>query len=388
MEKLNFKTFESEEIVSHISFYHPDGKTHEAHLLITSKPGLDTIQSWHFIQVELYRAEEELNFSHPSHLFLRVFCSDAVNQEKVLRENYPDFFSHPRRFNISFVQQPPMPGSKLAVWAFLVKGKFPVERLGYGNIFHSNGLTHIWTANLSGDGSENTFRQTEQMFLSYIDLLDYFKSNLLDNAIRTWVFVRDVDTIYPDVVKARKMVFEKQGLNENTHYIASTGIEGKNENSARLSFLDTYSIAGINNKQVKYLQVPGFMCPTHLYGVTFERGVTISFGDRKHVYISGTASIDQHGHILYPGDVVMQTSRTLENIGSLLKEAGAALADMAYIFVYIRDIADFQIVRKVVSEKLPGIPVLILLAPICRPAWLVEIEGLAICNTPSEWPDF
>ena len=94
MENFYYKTFESEEIISNISFYHPVGKTQEAHVLIRSKPGLDTFHSWHFIQVELYRAGDELDYLHPPYLFIRVFCSDAVNQEKVLRESYPDFFEY------------------------------------------------------------------------------------------------------------------------------------------------------------------------------------------------------------------------------------------------------------------------------------------------------
>jgi enamine deaminase RidA (YjgF/YER057c/UK114 family) len=388
MENFSFKYSESEDIISSVSFYHPDHKTQEAHLMIRSKPHLDTVQSWSSIQDELKRSEDELNFPRSSQLFLRVFCSDVFNQEKVLRANFPVFFDFPGKPNISFVQQSPMPGSKLAVWAYLVKGKSPVERGEFGNIYHSNGLSHIYTANLTGDVSDNACLQTKKMFLTYVDLLLQFKSCLLDNAIRTWVFVRDADIMYKDVAKARRLFFEKQGLNETTHYIASTGIEGKNEIPAVLSFMDTYTIAGINPGQVKFLHAPGFMCPTGTYGVTFERGTEISYGDRKHIFISGTASINQNGEILFPGDVVQQTYRTVENMKALLKEVGASLSDLVYALVYVRDISDYQIVHQTISEILTDVPLLVLHAPICRPAWLVEIEGMAICTAATEWPDF
>ena len=42
--------------------------------------------------------------------------------------------------------------------------------------------------------------------------------------------------------------------------------------------LDTYAIKGLNNEQVRFLQAKEYLCPTHKYGVTFERGVMIDFG--------------------------------------------------------------------------------------------------------------
>ncbi|MFN2115781.1 MAG: sugar phosphate nucleotidyltransferase, partial [Anaerolineae bacterium] len=50
------------------------------------------------------------------------------------------------------------------------------------------------------------------------------------------------------------------------------------------------------------------------YGVTFERGIRIRFGDRSHLHISGTASIDKCGEIVHPGDILKQTERTVANI--------------------------------------------------------------------------
>jgi enamine deaminase RidA (YjgF/YER057c/UK114 family) len=170
--------------------------------------------------------------------------------------------------------------------------------------------------------------------------------------------------------------------------MASSGIEGKNSSPTQLVFMDTYSIAGIKSHQVQFLQAPNHMCPTHLYGVTFERGTAISFGDRKHIYISGTASIDKHGDILYPDNAEMQTQRAIENIQALLHMAGSCLQDMASVLIYIRDGADYSRVQKTVSELLPDVPAIILLAPICRPGWLVEIEGVAISKHRSEWTNF
>lgn len=120
------------------------------------------------------------------------------------------------------------------------------------------------------------------------------------------------------------------------------------------------------------------MNPTHEYGVTFERGTSVSYGDRKHVYISGTASINDKGEVVHPGEVLKQARRALDNIAALLKEAACTMEDMAYLLIYLRDVADYKPVEDVMQALYPGVPKLILLAPVCRPGWLIEIEGMAL----------
>ena len=121
------------------------------------------------------------------------------------------------------------------------------------------------------------------------------------------------------------------------------------------------------------------LSPTILYGVTFERGLRVRFGDRSHLYISGTASIDNKGNVLYLGDAEAQTRRTIENLRALLEEQDATLDDMAYAIVYARNGHDRQFVRKVLDKELgEKFPLIFVEAAVCRPTWLMEIEGVAI----------
>lgn len=123
---------------------------------------------------------------------------------------------------------------------------------------------------------------------------------------------------------------------------------------------------------------PEYLNPTYEYGVTFERGTAVEYGDRKHIFISGTASIDNRGEVVYPGNIAGQTRRMLLNIEALLKEAGSSLADLAQMIVYLRDIADYPIVRDLMEQQFPDVPKVIVLAPVCRPGWLIETECIAI----------
>ncbi len=112
--------------------------------------------------------------------------------------------------------------------------------------------------------------------------------------------------------------------------------------------------------------------------MTFERGTAIQYGDRRHLLISGTASINNRGEVIHLGDVKAQAARMLENIETLLKEGGATLDDIAQSIVYLRDVADYEIVHQYLEERLPNVPRAITLAPVCRPAWLIEMECIAI----------
>jgi enamine deaminase RidA (YjgF/YER057c/UK114 family) len=198
-----------------------------------------------------------------------------------------------------------------------------------------------------------------------------------------------VDILYKGMVEARKANFFSQGMTEKTHYIASTGIGGVPQDTRSILVLDTYAVKGIANSQQHYLYAPTHLNPTSEYGVTFERGAVVEYGDRKHVIISGTASINNKGEVVHAGDIVKQTHRMWENVETLLKEGGATYNDVMQIIVYLRDPSDYDTVKKMFEEKFPQTPYVITLAPVCRPKWLVEMECMAVVpNSTKEYRGF
>jgi enamine deaminase RidA (YjgF/YER057c/UK114 family) len=207
--------------------------------------------------------------------------------------------------------------------------------------------------------------------------------------VRTWFFVQNVDVNYAGVVKARNEVFLPEGLTKETHFIASTGIAGRHAEPSVSVLMDTYAISGLQEGQMNYLYAPTHLNPTHEYGVSFERGTYVDYGDRRHVFISGTASINNKGEVVHVGDISKQTSRMLENIEMLLKEADCSFENVAHLIVYLRDVADYAIVRKIFAERFPSIPTVIVLAPVCRPGWLIETECMAVKRITNKcYPDF
>ncbi len=332
-------------------------------------------------------ALESVRLSPDSTLMRRVFCSDAVNQSNLLDGYARD---HPGAF--SAIGQTPLAGGKHALWSqHLTDPRGPLAVSGGGSRFSCTRgpLRHCWISGLCDTKGGDAFSQTGAVLEEHNRWLAGHDMTLADHVVRTWWFVRDIDADYQGLVDARRVVFDRHGLTENTHYISSTGIAGTHpDRAARLS-LDSYAIRGLVPGQIEHLGAPDYLGPTHLYGVTFERATAISYADRRHVMISGTASIDARGEIVHPGDVLRQLDRTLENIAALLAAARAGLGDLAMILVYLRDPADCTLVEATLRQRLGGVPMILLHAPVCRPGWLIEIEGIAILASGNpELPDF
>ena len=317
-------------------------------------------------------------------VFKRFFVSDAANQANYLQA------LHAERSDcaLSIIEQPPLDGSKVALWVYIQRG---VQTKALANGIYEvkhGGYRHLWMAGACNQASNSEY-QMRLLFNDYVMQLLENGCCLANNCIRTWIFVQNVDVNYAGVVKARNEVFATQNLTDKTHFIASTGIAGRHANPKVLVQMDAYAVDGICKEQVHYLYAPTHLNPTYEYGVSFERGTYVDYGDRRQVFISGTASINNKGEIMYPGDIRQQTLRMWENVETLLKEAECTFEHVAYLLVYLRDIADYTIVREMFEERFPNIPKVFLLAPVCRPGWLVEMECMALKSINDErYPAF
>ena len=123
------------------------------------------------------------------------------------------------------------------------------------------------------------------MLEDYATALEDNGGRLADNCIRTWFFVQNIDVNYAGVVKARNEVFLHQGLTRDTHFIASTGIAGRNADPSLCVQLDTYAVTGLVPEQVHHLYASTHLNRTYEYGVSFERGTYVDYGDRRQVFI-------------------------------------------------------------------------------------------------------
>lgn len=331
-------------------------------------------------------ALQGLCLSPETAVFRRIFVSDAANQSAgVLASSLCQEPLH-SAVAVSLVQQPPLRGGKLAMLAYHVQADMPLakQRIAPGHVQIERGpLNHVWSTRLcTGNSTDATSvgEQTQAVFARLTDMLAAGGGTLAENCVRTWLFVKDVDVFYQQLVEARRELFEQHGLTRETHYIASTGIEGACAHRYDVVLMDAYSIFGLHPRQVAYLAAPDHLCPTHAYNVTFERGTRVAYADRAHHFISGTASIDNTGHVVHVGDVQRQLDRAFDNVAALLQSGGARLEDMSYFLVYLRDPSDRPWVEACFDERFPSVPRVVVRGPVCRPEWLIEIEGIAVAH--------
>ena len=306
-------------------------------------------------------------------VFKRYFLSDAANQVDYLMAQEMEHAG----CALSVVEQPPLDGTKIAMWVYLMTG-VQTRALpgGLYEVKHGE-YRHLWGGTAMNRAATSEY-QTRLLLNDYILQLSEQGCQLADHCIRTWFFVQNVDVNYAGVVKGRNDVFVTQNLTDKTHFIASTGIAGRHADPKVMVTMDTYAIDGVKPEQVHHLYAPTHLNRTSEYGVSFERGAYVDYGDRRHVFISGTASINNKGEVAHPGDIRQQTRRMWENVETLLAEADCTFDDAAHLIVYLRDIADYAVVRQMYEERFPTHPTVFLLAPVCRPGWLIEMECMAV----------
>jgi len=331
-------------------------------------------------------------------VFSRIYVSDAENQKQEIAAS--SLFAQLSQAVISVVQQPPLCGGPIALLLYFVntasglplnKNKFAVPAQGLRNaaLFSGTHYEMLWAGSYSGYGAFDSELQTTEIFTSYCSLLKSLSMNLINNALRTWIYVRDVDNQYAGLVKGRRELFEQEGLLQSTRFLASTGIGGNGWDNSSLVCMDALAMTGLHALQIVRMEAPDHMSPTMRYGVTFERGLRLRFGDRSHLFISGTASIDKEGNILHKGDPVKQTIRTIENVQALLEPHNAALADLAHLIVYLRDPLFANVVMHQIRQTVPAhVPILFVNGPVCRTGWLVEVDGMAIIKDAAPFKPF
>jgi len=302
--------------------------------------------------------------------FIKVLLSDIANQEEPLMRSslMRDIIS---TVAYTVIQQSPIGGPKVALLLKTSCQPSPYQLVSM-RLTDEEVLNH------------GSYVQTLMLFDKYVELLRQQGLNLRDHCVRTWIYVRDIDSNYDGAVKARNDVFRQHGLTPDTHFIASTGIGGRASGRNVVVAIDFLTWPDARPQDIRYLHAPDHLNPTHEYGVAFERGTSVQLPGRQQLFISGTASINRHGEVTNQGVVGRQTERLLENIGALLADGGAGMQDIRYFVVYLRDLADYGVVNDYMAQHYPDVPRIITSASVCRPAWLVEMECVAVRQTHTD----
>jgi 2-iminobutanoate/2-iminopropanoate deaminase len=105
------------------------------------------------------------------------------------------------------------------------------------------------------------------------------------------------------------------------------------------------------------------------------------------IFVSGQVATDDQGKVLAADDPGGQARLVFERIAQVLAPAGASLADLVSVTIFLTDVAaDFAAVSAVRNEVLsepPPASVLVEVSHLAEPGCLVEIAGIAVLgNAP------
>ena len=116
---------------------------------------------------------------------------------------------------------------------------------------------------------------------------------------------------------------------------------------------------------------------------TSKGGVPIVTATRANglVWTNGVVSVDPETGQIVPGDIRVQTRRTIENLKLILEKAGTSFERVVMVQTFLRDMNDWPAYHEVYGEffdlSAPP-PRYTVSAELADPRWLVEIQMTAV----------
>jgi enamine deaminase RidA (YjgF/YER057c/UK114 family) len=341
-----------------------------------------------------------------------VFLKD-IDQIETCRQIMREFYG-PQVPATTFIPQPPCEGTELAIEALGVgrgdnaEADVQIERHGERLVItRHSGVVWVHAADLgpdtpSGGVYERSRVAFEKMRRMLADCGVHY-----EQVIRTWLYLGDIvgpegeTQRYKELNRARTDFYEQFcfGMGRTPPcwrrpvYPASTGIGTCGKGvlmsciALEISRPDVLIIPLENPHQTAAFDYGAHYSPR---SPKFARAMAVAAGDSATIYVSGTASITE-SETRHVGDVEGQTQLTLDNIEALISpynfrchgvpHLGATLEDLASVRVYIKRPEDFEKTRAVCCRRLGKLATMYVVADVCRPELLVEIEGVAFARS-------
>lgn len=310
----------------------------------------------------------------------------------------------------SYVPQAPCDGKLLAIEATGLgwgRGRVDIQRVSDQVVItRQDGVSWVYADQaVPRTSADGVYERTICAYQQLRRLLPDAGARL-DQIVRLWLYLGGIvdddgpTQRYKELNRARAEVYQyvpflSDRLPEGyarPAFPASTGI-GTADRTVRLSALavvgDAEDIVAVpleNPRQTAAYAYSAAYSPT---SPKFSRGMALCHGETATLFISGTASIT-NSETRHVGDVVAQTHETLENITALLAEdnlsrhglpgLGSTLPGLGVVRVYVKRPGDYPRVREVCEHWLGAVPISYVVADVCRPDLLVEIEGIAFAR--------
>jgi enamine deaminase RidA (YjgF/YER057c/UK114 family) len=330
-----------------------------------------------------------------------IFGSISIQKDIIkAREDILRDFGFYEELPITYIQGNPIWGKGFSgLQIFAVKLSQPDDKIWtvyedgvpFGRVINRNGATILSLQNIHGLSENNLnnnsyTNQTYQMFDQTNRLLSKYGADYHD-VVCTRIYISDILDWYNEFNRVRNAKYTEFGIlpeksenliMEEIYLPSSTGIQADNPDGTT-AVMNILAVAKGSNTQFKIRHNNGTkQRSAYGYGSAFSRSTIICEPNSKHILVSGTASIDEHGKSLYPGNPREQIRKTLEIVDTLLSKEGASLKDICHATVFLKRQKDISIYHEVANEfKLADMPAVCIIADVCRDELLFELDAIA-----------
>jgi hypothetical protein len=299
---------------------------------------------------------------------------------------------------LSVIAQPPLTSKIIAEVSFydsrIWKATFFFNE-NDGTVLFENNDCKVLVGNVQSNSDQNCKVNSENAFSGLTNIFNSF-SFTVSSIVRQWNYIENIlgfdgqEQRYQEFNNARSAFYGKSF--ELNGYPAATGI-GMNLGGIIIEFV------AIQSNLCKSIPINNpVQIAAHTYSENvlagegcvlkttpkFERARYLEIHRKKLIFISGTASITGEKTVGI-GNPKEQTEVTISNIKQLysveiLKQLSKEKINPKYghARVYLKTRKDFSVVKRTFKRHFGKLPVVYIIADICRENLLVEIEGKVI----------
>lgn len=246
-----------------------------------------------------------------------------------------------------------------------------------GSIFDDGSVQYCRIAGLLPSDIRSGRPEQATAIFEQMETLLHNSGMAFSDVLRTWFYNDNILGWYKEFNGVRNQFFTQHKVFEGL-LPASTGIGGRNLLGAAL-------MAGAlaiktDSPDVSAFEVPSPMqSPAPSYGSSFSRAVELEQPDLRRMYISGTASIDDHGKSVFLNDSMAQIRQTMEVVQAILRSREMDWGDVTRSLVYFKRAKDAPLFRRYCDESgIPPFPAIVAENDVCRDELLFEIEVDAV----------
>jgi len=246
-----------------------------------------------------------------------------------------------------------------------------------GSIFDDGSVQYCRLAGLLPSDIRSGRPEQATAIFEQMETLLHNSGMAFSDVLRTWFYNDNILGWYKEFNGVRNQFFTQHKVFEGL-LPASTGIGGRNLLGAAL-------MAGVlaiktDSPDVSAFEVPSPMqSPAPSYGSSFSRAVELELPDLRRMYISGTASIDDHGKSVFLNDSMAQIRQTMEVVQAILRSREMDWGDVTRSLVYFKRAKDAPLFRRYCDESgIPPFPAIVAENDVCRDELLFEIEVDAV----------